>query len=69
MTIQYKGEKYSNMREYNDVIGKLWELIKTYEVSDSDTLKKNLQGMIEALFWVVNEDIEPELLVKIENII
>ena len=57
------------MREYTDIKGKLWELVGEYEVSNSDLYKTNIQGMIEALFWVVNEEIETELKYKIENII
>lgn len=57
------------MREYTDVKGKLWELVGEYEVSKSDSYKTNVQGMIEALFWVVDEEIETELKYKIENII
>lgn len=57
------------MREYKDIKGKLYQLIKEYEVSTSDTLKTNLQGMIEGLYWCVNENVDDELRVKIENII
>ena len=57
------------MREYTDIKGKLWELVGEYEASKSDLYKTNIQGMIEALFWVVNEEIEAELKYKIENII
>lgn len=57
------------MREYTDIKGKLWELVGKYEVSKSELYKTNIQGMIEALFWVVNEEIETELKDKIENII
>ena len=37
------------MREYKEVEGKLYQLIEEYEVSVSDTLKTNLQGMIEGV--------------------
>ena len=57
------------MREYTDIKGKIWELVGEYEASKSDSYKTNIQGMIEALFWVVNEEIEAELKDKIENII
>ena len=57
------------MREYKDIKGKLYQLIKEYEVSTSDTLKTNLQGMIEGLFWVLNEKVENDLKIKIEDII
>ena len=57
------------MREYTDVKGKLWDLLNEYEASNSDLYKTNVQGMIEALFWVVNEDVENDLKEKIENII
>ena len=57
------------MREYKDVEGKLYQLIEEYEVSVSDTLKTNLQGMIEGLYWVVNENVENDLKIKIEDII
>ena len=57
------------MREYTDIKGKLWELVGEYKASKSDSYKTNIQGMIEALFWVVNEEIETELKDNIENII
>lgn len=57
------------MREYTEITGKLWELIRAYEVSVSDTFKTNIQGMIEGLYWCVNENVDDELRVKIENII
>lgn len=57
------------MKGYTDIKGKLWELVREYEVSKSDLYKTNIQGMIEALFWVVNEDVEIDLKRKIENII
>lgn len=60
---------FVKMREYKDIKGKLWELVREYEVSNSDIYRTNVQGMIEALFWVLNEDIENDLLIKIENII
>lgn len=57
------------MREYTDVKGKLCQLVREYEASNSDLYKTNIQGMIEALFWVVNEEVENDLKGKIENII
>ena len=57
------------MREYTEITGKLWELIRAYEVSVSDTFKTNIQGIIEGLYWCVNENVDDELRVKIENII
>lgn len=57
------------MREYTEITGKLWELIREYEVSTSDIFKTNIQGMIEGLYWCVNENVDDELRVKIENII
>ena len=57
------------MREYTDVKGKLCQLVREYEASNSDLYKTNVQGMIEALFCVVNEDVENDLKEKIENII
>lgn len=57
------------MKQYTDVKGKLCQLVREYEASNSDLYKTNIQGMIEALFWVVNEDVEIELKRKIENII
>ena len=57
------------MREYTEITGKLWELIRAYEVSVSDTFKTNIQGMIEGLYWCVNENVDDKLRVKIENII
>ena len=57
------------MKQYTEIKGKLWELVNEYKDSKSDSYKTNIQGMIEALFWVVNEDVEIDLKSKIENII
>ena len=57
------------MREYTEIKGKLCQLVREYEASKSDSYKTNIQGMIEALFWVVNEDVENDLKEKIDNII
>ena len=57
------------MKGYTEVTGKLWELVNEYEVSKSDSYKTNIQGMIEALFWTLNENVETDLKNKIENII
>ena len=57
------------MREYAEIKGKLWKLLNEYEASNSDLYKTNIQGMIEALFWVVNEEVENDLKEKIETII
>ena len=57
------------MREYKDIKGKLYQLIKEYEASASDIYRTNIQGMIEGLFWVLNENVENDLKIKIENII
>ena len=57
------------MREYTEIKGKLFQLVREYEASNSDLYKTNVQGMIEALFWVVNEEVEIELKRRIENII
>ena len=57
------------MREYTEIKGKLCQLVREYEASNSDLYKTNIQGMIEALFWVVNEELENDLKEKIENII
>ena len=57
------------MKQYTEVKGKLWELLNEYNDSKSDSYKTNIQGMIEALFWVVNEELENDLKEKIENII
>ena len=57
------------MKQYTEVKGKVFQLVREYEASNSDLYKTNIQGMIEALFWVVNEEIEKDLKEKIENII
>ena len=57
------------MREYTEIKGKLCQLVGEYEASDSDSYKTNIQGMIEALFWVVNEELENDLKEKIEDVI
>lgn len=57
------------MKEYKEIKGKLCKLVNEYEVSTSDIYKTNLQGMIECLFWVLNENVDADLKLKIENII
>ena len=57
------------MKQYTEVKGKLWELLNEYKDSKSDIYRTNIQGMIEALFWVVNEEVETDLKHKIEDII
>lgn len=57
------------MKGYADIKGKLWELVREYEVSKSDLYKTNIQGMIEALYWVVCETVDDELKDKIEDVI
>ena len=57
------------MKGYTDIKVKLWKLVREYEVSKSDLYKTNIQGMIEALFWTLNENVETDLKLKIENII
>ena len=57
------------MKKYTEIKGKLWELVNEYEVSTSDIYKTNIQGMIECLFWVLDENVDTDLKIKIENII
>ena len=57
------------MREYTEIKGKLYQLLREYEVSESDLYQANIQGMIEALFWVIGENVDDELKDKIEDVI
>ena len=57
------------MKGYTEIAGKLWELVREYEVSKPDLYKTNVQGMIEALFWVIDETVDDELKDKIEDVI
>ena len=57
------------MKQYIEVKGKLWELVREYEVSKFDSYKTNIQGMIEALFWVIGETVDDDLKDKIEDVI
>ena len=57
------------MKQYTEVKGKLWELLNEYKDSKSDIYRTNIQGMIEALYWVVNEEVENDLKEKIEDVI
>ena len=57
------------MREYTEIKGKLCQLVREYEVSKSDLYKTNIQGMIEALYWVIGETVDDELKDKIEDVI
>lgn len=57
------------MKRYTDIKGKLWELVREYKDSKSDIYRTNIQGMIEALFWVIGETVDDDLKDKIEDII
>ena len=58
------------MKQYTEVKGKLWELVREYEASKSDVYKTNIQGMMEALYWVIGDSVDDDALKdKIENII
>ena len=57
------------MKQYTEVKGKLWELLNEYKDSKSDIYRTNIQGMIEALFWVIDEELETDLKHEIEDII
>ena len=57
------------MKGYTDIKVKLWKLVREYEVSKSDLYKTNIQGMIEALYWVIGETVDDELKDKIEDVI
>ena len=58
------------MKQYTEVKGKLWELVREYESSKSDVYKTNIQGMMEALYWVIGDSVDDDALKdKIENII
>ena len=57
------------MREYTEIKGKLYQLLREYEVSKSDLYRTNIQGMIEALYWVIGETVDDELKDNIEDVI
>lgn len=57
------------MKGYTDIKGKLWELVREYEFSESDIYRTNIQGMIESLYWVIGETVDDDLKDKIENVI
>ena len=57
------------MKQYTEVKEKLWELLNEYKDSKSDIYRTNIQGMIEALFWVIGETVDDDLKDKIEDII
>lgn len=57
------------MKQYTDVKEKLWELLNEYKDSKSDIYRTNIQGMIEALFWVIGETVDDDLKDKIEDVI
>ena len=57
------------MKQYTKIKEKLWELLNEYKDSKSDIYRTNIQGMIEALFWVIGETVDDELKNKIEDII
>ena len=57
------------MKQYTEVKEKLWELLNEYKDSKSDIYRTNIQGMIEALFWVIGETVDDDLKDKIEDVI
>lgn len=57
------------MKNKSEIIGKIRELLNIDGVGVSDSYKHNIQGMIESLFWVIDEDIDDDLRDKIEGII
>ena len=57
------------MKNKNEIIGKIRELVDSVKVGGSDRYAYNLQGMIEALFWVIDEDVDESLKNDVEKII
>ena len=57
------------MKNKSEIVGKIRELLNIDRVGVSDSYKHNIQGMIESLFWVIDEDIDDDLRDKIEGII
>ena len=57
------------MKNKNEIIDKIRELVNCVKVGYSDNYMYNLQGMIEALFWVIDEDVDESLKNDIEEII
>ena len=57
------------MKNKNEIIGKIRELVSCVKVGYSDNYTYNLQGMIEGLFWVIDEDVDESLKNDIEEII
>ena len=57
------------MKQYTEIKEKLWELLNEYKDSKSDIYRTNIQGMIEALFWVIGETVDDDLKDKIEDVI
>ena len=57
------------MKNKNEIIGKIRELVNCVKVGYSDNYMYNLQGMIEGLFWVIDEDVDESLKNDIEEII
>ena len=57
------------MKNKSEIIGKIRELVNNVKVGYSDNYMYNSQGMIEALFWVIDEDVDESLKNDIEEII
>lgn len=57
------------MKNKIEIVGKIRELLNVNGVGLSDSYKHNIQGMIESLYWVIDEDVDDELKDKIEGII
>lgn len=57
------------MKDKVEIIGKLKQLVNIDRVGSSDNYVHNIQGMIEALFWVIEEDVDDKLRQEVESII
>lgn len=57
------------MKNFREITDKILDLVYLYEVAESDTLKRNLQGMIEGLFWTIEENADKSLIDAVEKII
>ena len=57
------------MKSKIEIIGKIKQLLEIDRVGISDNYFHNIQGMVESLVWVIDEDVDDKLRHEIESII
>ena len=57
------------MKSKSEIVNKIRQLLDVDRVGISDNYFHNIQGMVESLFWVIDEDVDDKLRHEIESII